>query len=84
MKMMACGGNSITNILQCYSTEEVHCQIVGWPAPKTFQNGIWYFVGKIAQLKDEIILIDKHFNDFDGSITNWLMSIDGTGWPFDL
>ena len=76
--------------LKIYSTEEVHCRIVGWPAPKTFRKWSWYFVGKIAQLKDEVILLDKRFDGYDEtSVSNCIMSIDGIDcpvnepWPFD-
>lgn len=76
--------------LKIYSTEEVHCRIVGWPAPKTFRKWSWYFVGKIAQLKDEIIVLDKRFDEYDEtSISSCFMSVDGIDcpvnepWPFE-
>lgn len=75
--------------LKVYSTEEVHCRIVGWPSPKTFRKWSWYFVGKIAELKDEVIILDKRFEGFDATKTNCLLSIDGIDcpvnepWPFE-
>ena len=47
--------------LKVYSTEEVHCAIVGWPSTKTFRKWSWYFVEKIAGLKDGIIKLEYRF-----------------------
>lgn len=74
--------------LKIYATEDVHCRIVGWPDRNTFRKWQWYFVEKIAELKEEIILLDNRFADYPGD-TNCLMSVDGTDcpvmepWPFD-
>jgi DDE superfamily endonuclease len=74
--------------IKIYSTEEVHCRIVGWPDPKTFRKWSWYFLQKIANMKDDVILLDNRLQGYDGS-TNSLMSVDGTDcptmepWPFD-
>jgi DDE superfamily endonuclease len=74
--------------LKIYATEEVHCRIVGWPNPKTFRKWSWFFVTKISDMKDAIIVFDRRFDGFDGS-TNCLISVDGTDcpvnepWPFD-
>ena len=34
--------------LKMYSTESVHCGIIGWPDPKMFRKWSWYFVRKMA------------------------------------
>ena len=41
--------------LKVYSTIEVHCSIVGWPSAKSFSKWSWYFVKRIAELKDDLI-----------------------------
>lgn len=76
--------------IKVYSTEDVHCCIVGWPDPKTFRKWSWYFLEKIAALKDEVIILDnRFFNGWDDSQgTHCLISIDGMDcmvnepWPF--
>ena len=48
--------------LKVYSTVEIHCSIVGWPSPKTFQQWSWYFVERIAELKNDLIsLLEGQF-----------------------
>ena len=37
--------------LKVYASEEVHCTIVGWTNPKTYQEWSWYFVEKIYDLQ---------------------------------
>ena len=54
--------------LKVYSTEEIHCSIVGWPSTRTFRKWSWYFVEKIADLKDDVIRLENRFAD--GPIPN--------------
>lgn len=74
--------------IKVYASEAVHCCIVGWPDKKTFRKWSWYFLEKIFYLKDDIIVLDKRFEQWDGS-SMCLMSIDGTDcpvmepWPFE-
>ena len=42
--------------IKVYASEEVHCAIVGWPNPKSYQEWSWYFVEKIFDLQDDIIV----------------------------
>jgi len=76
--------------LKVYSSEEIHCSIVGWPSAKTFSKWAWYFVRKIADLKDDVIRLENRFDGLDGvAYTNCFMSVDGTDcpvfepWPWD-
>lgn len=74
--------------LHVYSTEEIHCRIVGGADPKTFREWSWYMLEKVAGLKETVILLDNRFDKWDQTNT-CLMSIDGTDcpvqepWPFD-
>jgi hypothetical protein len=74
--------------IKVYSTEEVHCSIVGWPDPKTFRKWSWYFLEKTACLAPEIINLENRFRKYDGT-TTCLVSIDCTDcpvfepWPWD-
>jgi hypothetical protein len=45
--------------LKLYSTEEVHCAIVGHPTKKEFRQKSWQIVEMIAGLKDTIILLEN-------------------------
>jgi hypothetical protein len=47
--------------LKVYSTEEVHCAIVGWPSVKTFRVKAWHIVECIAELKPTFILLENRF-----------------------
>ena len=68
--------------LKVYSTVEIHCSIVGWPSAKTYSKWSWYFVKRIAELKDEIISLDNRFDGLGNEAhTNCFMSIDGTDCP---
>ena len=76
--------------LKVYSTVETHCALVGWPSGKTFSKWSWYFVKRIAELKDDLISLDNRFGGLDGEAhTNCFMSVDGTDcpiyepWPFN-
>jgi hypothetical protein len=75
--------------LKVYSTEEIHCSIVGWPHCHTFRKWSWYFIQKIADLKDSIIILDNRFARHQIVTTNCFMSVDTTDcpiyepWPFD-
>lgn len=74
--------------LKVYSTEDVHCRIVGWPDPKTFWKWSWYFIEKMADLASDVIKLENRFKGWKGD-TTCLMSVDGTDcpvyepWPFD-
>ena len=75
--------------LKVYSTEEIHCAIVGWPSTKTFSKWAWYFVKKIAELKDDIICLANRFEGLNDVVyTNCFVSVDCTDcpvfepWPF--
>ena len=74
--------------LKVYSTTMVHCRIVGWPDAKTFRKWSWYFVELIAALKPDVIVLDRRFDNFNGT-QHCLMSIDGIDcminepWPFE-
>ena len=54
--------------LKVYSTEDIHCSIVGWPSTRTFCTWSWYFVRKISELKDDVILLENRF--VDGPLSN--------------
>ena len=77
--------------MKVYSTEDVHRAIVGWPSAKTFRKWSWYFVQKIAELKDDVIRLDDRFNGYGvgGIRTNSFITVDCTDcpvfepWPFD-
>ena len=76
--------------LKVYATEEVLTSIVGWPTKKTFRKWAWFFIDKIGNLKDEVIVLDNRFNGLGEVVrTNCFMSVDGTHcpifepWPFD-
>ena len=68
--------------LKVYSTEEIHCSIVGWPSRKTFLKWSWYFVERISALKDELIRLDDRFDGLNCvAFTNCFISVDGTDCP---
>jgi DDE superfamily endonuclease len=78
--------------VKIYATEDVHCRIVSWPDPKTFREYSWYFLGKIASLKEQVIVLDNRFKGIDflkPPELNCYMSVDCTDapinepWPFD-
>jgi hypothetical protein len=76
--------------LKLYASEEVHCSIVGWPSVKTFRKWSWYFIEKMSDLKDDIIILDRRFENLPEVVTqNCFISVDGTDcpvfepWPFD-
>jgi len=74
--------------LKVYSTTAVHRGIVGWPDANTYRKWCWYFLEKIASLRDEVIKLEDRFVGWDG-VASCLMSIDGVDcmvnepWPFD-
>ena len=77
-------------LMKVYSTEEIHCSIVGWPHRETFRKWSWYFVKKIAGLKGEVIKLENRFKGLGATTAqNCFLSIDGTDcpihepWPFD-
>jgi DDE superfamily endonuclease len=76
-------------LIKVYSTEDVHCSIVGWPDPKTFRKWAWYFLELIASLRDDVIQLDRRLDGVDAGTVSCLMSVDGTDclvmdpWPFD-
>jgi hypothetical protein len=73
--------------LHVYSTEEVHCHIIGILDPGTFRKWSWYMLKKVAALKDDIIRLDNWFVEWDGE-SICLISLDGIDymvmepWPF--
>ena len=75
-------------MIKVYTSAAVHRRIVGWPDPKTYRKWSWYFLEKIALLKEDIIQLDRRFEGYDG-VAQCLMSIDGVDcmvnepWPFD-
>lgn len=76
--------------LKVYASEEVHCSIVGWPCVKTFRKWSWYFIKKISELKDDVIKVERRFENLPVEVAvNCFVSIDGTDcpvfepWPFD-
>ena len=93
-QQIQCGGELkhllwVLVFLKVYSTVEIHCSIVGWPSDKSFSKWLWYFVEKIAALKDEVIHLDNRFEGLDAVVsTNCFISVDGTDcpvfkpWPF--
>ena len=68
--------------LKVYSTEQIHCSIVGWPSERTFSKWAWYFVERISLLKPDLIKLDNRFEGL-GSVanTNCFISVDGTDCP---
>ena len=44
------------------SSEEVHCAIVGWPCKQTFREWSWYFVEKMYDLQDDVIVFRNRFD----------------------
>ena len=68
--------------LKVYASSEVLCAIVGWPNRKTFAKWVWYFVERIAELKDDLIRLEDRFNGLgDVATTNVFISVDGTDCP---
>ena len=68
--------------LKVYSTSEILCSIVGWPSVKTFTKWSWYFVERIAELKDDIIKLENPFEGLDAVCnTNCFISVNGTDCP---
>lgn len=68
--------------LKVYSTVEIHCSIAGWPSRTTFAKWAWYFVERIAKLKDDVICLDNRFDNLGDVVhTNCFMSVDGTDCP---
>lgn len=47
--------------LKVYSTEFVHCCMVGWPTPKTFREKSWHVVECIADIKTKVIKVKSRF-----------------------
>ena len=43
--------------LKVYSSEEILATLVGWPTKKTFQQWSWFFIEKISNLRETIILM---------------------------
>eukprot|EP00536_Pseudo-nitzschia_multiseries_P008751 jgi/Psemu1/21310/gm1.21310_g len=75
--------------LKVYSTVEIHCSTTGWPFAKTFSKWAWYFIERIADLKDDVICLGNRFDGLNGiATTKCFISVDGTDcpayepWPF--
>ena len=76
--------------LKVYSSEEVHCSIVGWPSAKTFRKWSWFFIRKISELKEDVIQLERRFDNLPEEVfVNCFVSVDGTDcpifepWPFN-
>jgi len=76
--------------LKCYSTEDIHCAIVGWPCEVTYRTWTWYFVKQVQGLKSDVISLDNRFKGLPLEVeTNCFISVDGTDcsiyepWPFN-
>ena len=68
--------------LKVYSSEEVHCSIVGWPTPKTFRKWSWFFINKISELKEDVIQLEKRFEELpEEDHIKCFISVDGTDCP---
>ena len=74
--------------LHVYSTEEIHCRIIGTKDPKLYREWTWFMIERIAMLKEEIIRLDRRFENANEGAT-CLLTVDGTDvpvmepWPFD-
>jgi hypothetical protein len=69
-------------LLKVYQSDEVHCALVGWPSVPTFGKYAWYFIERIADLKDDIIKIENRFDGLDDEVhTNCFMSADCVDCP---
>lgn len=66
--------------IKVYSTELVHCSIVGWIHPQTYRKWTWYMLEKVAELKHTVIKLDNRFDGWDGR-AQCLISVDGTDCP---
>jgi len=67
--------------LKVYASEEVHCAIVGWPNPKSYREWSWYFVEKIYDLQDDVIVWGNRFDgqpDMDDIKFDCMISTDCT------
>ena len=72
------------SFMKVYSTEDVHCAIFGWPSVRTFRKWSWYFVKKIAALKEDIILLENRFTngpDPNSHGTKCYLTVDCTDCP---
>ena len=71
--------------LKVYATEEIHCAIVGWPNAETFRKYSWYFVRKIFELEDEVIVWHSRFDgqpDLENIEHDCMISVDCLDCPF--
>ena len=69
--------------LNVYFTMEIHCSIAGWPSAKTFAKWSWYFVKRIAELKEDVISLESRFDGIEDGVatTNCFISVDGRNYP---
>jgi len=68
--------------LKVYASTEVLCAIVGWPSRKTFSKWAWYFVERIAGLKNLLIRLENRFDGLGHTVgTNVSISVDCTDCP---
>jgi hypothetical protein len=58
-----------------YQSDEVHCALVGWPSTPTFRKWSWYFVERIAMLKDDIIILANRFDRLDSETALSLLMV---------
>lgn len=77
--------------LKHYGTEEVNVRMVGWTDPKHYREWVWYMLGKICEIKEEVIILDNRFAGVDFNNPpelNCYISVDGFDspinepWPF--
>jgi hypothetical protein len=56
--------------------------LVGWPSTPTFRKWAWYFTGRIAILKDSIIILANQFDGLASEIyTHCFSYVDGMDCP---
>jgi hypothetical protein len=68
--------------LKVYSTEAIHCSIVGWPDRNVYRKWCWYFLKKISDLRFEVILLENRFQGLGPSTTQTcFLSVDGIDCP---
>ena len=74
--------------LKVYAVGPVLRALCGWPSEGNHREWVWYFVGRIDDLRPDIIRLDNRFHGYDGT-SHCLLSVDGVDcminepWPFD-
>ena len=64
--------------LKVWSSKEVHCCLVGWPSARTFRKWSWCFIGKTAELKNDVIRLERRFKGSPSWHVRCFMTVDGT------